>query len=98
MVRHREPDLTACSQRNTVDVLAQALYTAHMADPPDIKLRRTLNNLGKNLARARRDERETLEEIASAATEALEVGITKAEIAERAKISRPTLDRLLPKE
>lgn len=69
-----------------------------MADPPDIALRRKLNSLGSKLTRARREEKQVADEIAGVAAEALEAGITKAEIAERAQISRPTLNRLLPKK
>lgn len=67
-----------------------------MPDAPDIKARRKLDNLGKNLARVRREEAGTMEEIAAVAVEALDAGVTKAEIARRAGISRPTLNRLLP--
>lgn len=85
----------SCEHRNTVANFSQARYTHAMADPQDIQLRRVLNNLGKNLSRARQAERETLEEIADAARESLKAGLSKAEILERAQISRPTLDRLL---
>lgn len=68
-----------------------------MADPPDIALRRKLNKLGRELEGARSKEAKVKGEIADTIPDALEAGITKAEIAERAKISRPLLDRLLAK-
>ncbi len=79
--------------------LRRNLFTLlHMADPPDIALRRKLNKLGKELARTRREQEQTMKQIAATIPDALEAGITKAEIAERAQISRPTLNRLLPKK
>ncbi len=66
-----------------------------MADPPDIRLRRVLNDLGEELAGVRDHQGQVMGAIAKTAAKAVEAGITKAEIAERAQISRPTLDRLL---
>ena len=67
-------------------------------DPPDIEARRRLNRLGEKLTRARSDQEDAMQEIAQAAREALELGITRAEIAKRAKVSRPHLNRLLSKK
>jgi transcriptional regulator with XRE-family HTH domain len=66
-----------------------------LKDPPDIEARRRLNRLGEKLTRARNDQGAAMQEIAQAAREALEHGVTRAEIAKRAQISRPHLNRLL---
>jgi DNA-binding transcriptional regulator LsrR (DeoR family) len=68
-----------------------------MPDAPDIQARRKLDKLGAALTRTRREEAKAMKELAAVASEALEAGVTKAEIAKRAGISRPTLNRLLPK-
>jgi DNA-binding transcriptional regulator LsrR (DeoR family) len=66
-----------------------------MADAPDIEARRRLDTLGEILERARGEEAAAMEEVPTAAADALAAGVTKAEIAKRVGISRPTLDRLL---
>jgi AcrR family transcriptional regulator len=66
-------------------------------NPPDIEVRIRLGEIGMKLYRARKGQAEAMQEIAEAAREALEYGVTRAEIAERVKISRPTLNRLLGK-
>jgi DNA-binding transcriptional regulator LsrR (DeoR family) len=68
-----------------------------MPDAPDIEARRRLDKLGETLERVRGEEAATMKEIAVAANAALAAGVNKAEIAERVGISRPTLNRLLPK-
>jgi DNA-binding transcriptional regulator LsrR (DeoR family) len=69
-----------------------------MPDAPDIAARRRLDRLGAKLASVRREEAATMKAIATAAADALEAGVTKAEIVKRAGISRPTLNRILQKK
>jgi transcriptional regulator with XRE-family HTH domain len=73
------------------------VYAYPIADAPDIKARRRLDRLGETLERVRREESAAMKAIPAAAADALKAGVTKAEIAERVGISRPTLNRLLPK-
>ena len=68
-----------------------------MADAPDIRARRRLDVLGLQIESVRREEAKAMQQIAGVASEALDAGITKAEIVKRIGISRPTLDRLLRK-